>query len=628
MQKKMIFIIALFSAMIVNLGFATTYYVTTNGNNENDGLSEANAWRTIRYAVSQVVTGDSVNVKAGNYGNERIVFNVSGQQGRPIVIEGYKMTPGDITNTDWWQYGEELDASQMPLLDGGDRSSGTAFDMNDSHYITLKNFQITNYLAGIQAGWSQGNSYNNTLENIIAINFGKLSSDPDYYSGKGIAFAYSDNMVLKNCTVVNAGAEGIDFSDSDNCLIENCKVYCDQGYSGQPDANAATDYYLNFSGDNNILRGCYIERVGNLDHGGAGIGIKANGENNLFENCTAKNLQNAGFYLRHSGVKHNTFKNCVAIGGETGDGFIIRDGAAYNNFYNCKTEGTGLSVAFYFSGEDEDAPYAGYKNTFYNCIFENTKSYFISFGSSYVDKAATDNRFINCVFNGAEYLFTSNRDNENNQMINCIVANVGAYKWRSGKSINFVYSYTDFWNLGFELPQDDHTTYDNILQRKPMWTDADNGDYSLLYNSACIDAGIADTTGLSLPQTDYYGNPRLYKSNSEKPAIIDMGVYEYQDQTTAVEKVVNTPQRYSLESNYPNPFNPTTTIRFILPSAEKVELSVYNITGEKVADLINGNMSAGTHSVRFDGANLASGVYLYKLHTKNFTEIKKMMLVR
>ncbi len=624
MDRKLLILLSL---MIVNLSFATTYYVTTSGNNANDGLSEANAWQTIKYAVSKVNAGDSIWVKAGDYGNEEIRLNVSGQSGRPIVIEGYKTVPGDITNTDWWHYGNELDASQMPLLNGGDRSKGTAFNINNSHFITIKNFQITNYLNGIQAGWSQGNSYNNTIENVIAVNFGKLSSNPDYYSGKGIVFAYSRNMLLKNCTVVNAAAEGIDFEYSDSCLVENCDVYCDQGFSGQPDVNAATDYYLNFSGNNNVLRDCYIERVGDLDHGGAGIGMKEKGEYNLIEDCVAKNLKNAAFYVRHSGVKYNTFKNCVAIGGENGDGFIIRDGAAYNNYYDCKTEGTGLSVAFYFSGEDENATYAGYANNFYNCIFEDTKNYFISYGSSYVDKAATDNRFINCVFNGAEYLFTSNRDNENNQMINCIVANVGAYNWRTGKSINMVYSYTDFWNLGFDLPQDGHTTYDNILQADPKWISADNGDYHLDHYSPCIDAGIPDTTGLNLPEKDYYGNPRLFKSNEHKTATIDMGIHEYQ-QSTAIHETNRSPKTYSLENNFPNPFNPTTTIRFTLPVAEKVELSVYNISGEKVAELINDHLSAGIHSIRFDGADLASGVYLYKLHTKNFTEIKKMILIR
>lgn len=623
--KVLIFI--LFFLLMINNAKATVYFVTVNGGNSNNGLSENTAWQTVKYAGTIATSGDTVYVKAGLYNGERVKFSHNGEADNPIVFEGYKQTPGDITNTDWWQYGDDLNASEMPLLDGGDRASGTAFDVNSNHYIIIKNFQITNYRVGILLGWSQGVSYNNTAENIIALNFGKLSNDPSYYSGKGIVFAYSKNNVLRNCVVVNAAAEGIGFSDSDDNLVENCKVYCDQGYAGQPDVNAATDYYLNISGNNNIIGNCYIERVGDLDHGGAGIGIKGSGENNLFENCVAKNLRNAAFYVRHSGVKYNEFNNCTAIGGINGDGFIIRDGAAYNNFYDCKTESVEVSVGFYYTGEDNNASYAGAYNNFYNSIFENTKAYIISYSEGYVDKAAVYNRFINCVFNNGEYLFYSNRDNKDNQMINCIVSNVRGYKYRSGKNIHFIYSYTDFWNIGFSLPDDSYTTYDSIITADPKWVDAENGDYHLNYNSPCIDTGRPDTSGLYLPESDYYGNPRLFDSKENGTALIDMGIHEYPEYT-AIKNTNTHPQEFNLRNNFPNPFNPTTTIRFTLPSVEKVELSVYNISGEKVADLINGNMSAGTHSLRFDGANLASGVYLYKLHTKNFTEIKKMMLVR
>ena len=90
--------------------------------------------------------------------------------------------------------------------------------------------------------------------------------------------------------MLNAGAEGISIAGSNN-VLENCKVYCDEGYYGQPNSSSATDYYIVLYGDNNIVKNCYIERVGDLDHGGAGIGVKGDGENNLFENCIAKKFK-------------------------------------------------------------------------------------------------------------------------------------------------------------------------------------------------------------------------------------------------------------------------------------------------------------------------------------------------
>ncbi len=85
---------------------------------------------------------------------------------------------------------------------------------------------------------------------------------------------------------------------------------------------------------------------------------------------------------------------------------------------------------------------------------------------------------------------------------------------------------------------------------------------------------------------------------------------------------------FALYQNYPNPFNPSTSIRFDLAEASDVTLSVYNISGQKVAELVNGQLNAGAHSVNFDGANLSSGVYLYRLTAGSFTAQSKMVLLK
>ncbi|MGA9293694.1 MAG: T9SS type A sorting domain-containing protein [Ignavibacteriaceae bacterium] len=88
------------------------------------------------------------------------------------------------------------------------------------------------------------------------------------------------------------------------------------------------------------------------------------------------------------------------------------------------------------------------------------------------------------------------------------------------------------------------------------------------------------------------------------------------------------PLIYKLSQNYPNPFNPTTTIDFALPKAQNVTLKVYNILGQEVATLINSNIAAGNHSIRFDASNLSSGLYIYKISAGSFTSAKKMMLLK
>ncbi|MDO8549941.1 MAG: family 10 glycosylhydrolase [Ignavibacteria bacterium] len=95
-----------------------------------------------------------------------------------------------------------------------------------------------------------------------------------------------------------------------------------------------------------------------------------------------------------------------------------------------------------------------------------------------------------------------------------------------------------------------------------------------------------------------------------------------------VDEEEKIPQRYGLEQNYPNPFNPTTTIKFSLPHAGYAKLKVYNLLGQEIAVLLNDYRNAGYHEIFFDASQLASGIYIYRLITDNFTSSKKMILLR
>jgi len=103
------------------------------------------------------------------------------------------------------------------------------------------------------------------------------------------------------------------------------------------------------------------------------------------------------------------------------------------------------------------------------------------------------------------------------------------------------------------------------------------------------------------------------------------GQFEYSPE---IEVTFGAPAKFELSQNYPNPFNPTTNIRFTLPEAGNVKLAVYNLLGQKIADLVNQNMEAGFHNITFDGSNLTSGIYIYRLEAGNNVMIRKMQLVR
>jgi len=83
-----------------------------------------------------------------------------------------------------------------------------------------------------------------------------------------------------------------------------------------------------------------------------------------------------------------------------------------------------------------------------------------------------------------------------------------------------------------------------------------------------------------------------------------------------------------LKQNFPNPFNPTTIIKFAIPTSGLVTLKVYNVLGKEVATLVNEVKVAGEYSADFNASNLTTGVYFYKLTSGNFSEVKKMMLVK
>ena len=146
----------------------------------------------------------------------------------------------------------------------------------------------------------------------------------------------------------------------------------------------------------------------------------------------------------------------------------------------------------------------------------------------------------------------------------------------------------------------------------------------------------------SIPASGNSNSPKDYsytdkKLNSGKfvyrlKMVDNDGTFKYSD---AVETEVSLPKEYAISQNYPNPFNPTTRIDYQLPFDSKVTLELYGITGERVATILNGELSAGyyTADVNASALNLASGVYIYRMNAsnptgQNFVQVKKLMLTK
>lgn len=88
------------------------------------------------------------------------------------------------------------------------------------------------------------------------------------------------------------------------------------------------------------------------------------------------------------------------------------------------------------------------------------------------------------------------------------------------------------------------------------------------------------------------------------------------------------PNEFELKQNYPNPFNPTTNIQYSISESGKIKLAIYNIIGEEVALLVNGIEGVGFYEVTFSATKLPGGIYFYRLQTKDYTQTKKMILLK
>ncbi|MBN8568645.1 MAG: T9SS type A sorting domain-containing protein [Ignavibacteria bacterium] len=104
------------------------------------------------------------------------------------------------------------------------------------------------------------------------------------------------------------------------------------------------------------------------------------------------------------------------------------------------------------------------------------------------------------------------------------------------------------------------------------------------------------------------------------------GNYKYYELSNEV--IIGTPSKYVLTQNFPNPFNPSTSISYEIPATNFVSLKIYDMMGKEVANLVNGTQEAGFYTVKFDASKLASGVYFYKLQANDFTATKKLMLMK
>lgn len=156
----------------------------------------------------------------------------------------------------------------------------------------------------------------------------------------------------------------------------------------------------------------------------------------------------------------------------------------------------------------------------------------------------------------------------------------------------------------------------SYVDRLQVMVSTDGGStfpYTIFDRSGATLATAPATTSEFFPASNQWGSFKIRIGNF----------------VTGINNISNEiPSTFSLSQNYPNPFNPMTSIKFGLPKASNVSLKVYDVVGNLVATVYDGFRPAGIFDVNFDGSNLSSGIYFYQLKADNFTDTKRMILVK
>jgi hypothetical protein len=281
----------------------------------------------------------------------------------------------------------------------------------------------------------------------------------------------------------------------------------------------------------------------------------------------------------------------------------------------------------------------------------------------------TDTRFIDLTAKEVDYVHGNaiDMDTDGNLLISSrhldeitkINRTTGDVMWRMGGSQNEFTFVND--SLGFyrqhcirRIQNGNVILFDNGNYHKPSFSraveytlDEDKKIATLVWeyrnNPSIYGFAMGSVQRLSNGNTVIgwgFTNPTLTEVNPNSDRVLEMNLpmavvsyrafkHEWDSANTSVQQINNEIAReYTLSQNYPNPFNPTTNINFSIPKSGLVNLKVYDIMGREIKELVNSNLQAGNYIVNFEGANLPSGVYMYKITTESFSDSKRMMLVK
>jgi hypothetical protein len=468
---------------------STSRYVTVTGAGGHDGTSEANAW-TLTEAGALAEAGQTVWIKAGDYGDTPLVISQEGTATAPLKLIGYQTSPGDSPTLPRNQ-DTVFDASVMPYIHSTS-TSGSGIDFDGKRFIVVKNLQVEGFSDPLTA---DGNVSDCLVENVYV----RGGSHNGFHF-----FAYDTRRLrVKGCYSANCAGAGIRVAGDHN-LIDDMVVTS----RGTPDMDYLISLYGGTIGTGNIVRNSAVIRDPIDTHTGHGISVKAGGrplEHTLIENCTIHEVAQA-VELRHHQTRFTIVRNVIATGNRDSASNLVtfRDGTNFNTVEDCLADGVYSGVLFTMNaGEDLGIQEGGHHNRVVNTVFRNCKYNIVMNGWNGTPLESTDNEFLNCTFYGSNYMFALPIDfGDTNHFTNCSFVDVSAAVFNTGTPTTS-YTYCNFWN-SWDIPSGAGN-----LSVDPQFVDPAGGDFHLQSSSALCGSGVDlaevryDRDGVERPPGSY-----------------------------------------------------------------------------------------------------------------------------
>jgi len=545
----------------------------------------------ISNAMLTAQPGDTLVMSNGTWINQKIVFKGNGSNSKSIYL--IAESPGEVylTGTSSLRIGGTYLVVDGLVFKEGYSSSGGVIEFrdnngNESHDCRLTNTAIIDYNPTditIDYKWISLYGQYNRVDHCYLK--GKnhqgttlvvwLSSNPNYHLIDSNYFAYRPEYPINGAETIRVGTSDWSMYDSYTTVEYN--------------------YFEECNGETEI------------------ISSKSCG--NIYRYNTFKDCQGT-LTLRH-GNRCTVEGNFFLCGNKTNSGgirIIGEDHKVLNNYIE-NSAGTSFKSAITIMNGVPDSPLNRYFQVkravvAFNTVVNSRVTLNIGAGKdSELTLPPLDCKFVSNIFYSTQPPLVTFTDNP----------------------INPIWSGNTFYgtSIGMTLPENNYNDDPKLIKL------SDNL-YRLASNSPVINRSDINYNYVT---KDMDGQGRIEISDagadeySQDPILIkpltkdDIGPV-WMHPVVSVNEINQIPTQFSMEQNYPNPFNPSTSISYYLPSSSKVSFEAFDLLGREVAVIVNEEQSAGKHTVHFDGNNLSSGIYFFKLSNYNQHIVKKGILIK